>query len=670
MLEQLKVMTDDEFMARYSFIVIDEVHKRDMNIDIVLMLLKRLVHRNSKKSICPFVIVMSATIDTKKFGKYFNTQTIYEVGGKAHPISEHFLEKSVEKYAPHIVERAISLHTKRTEDLEENVRDILVFVPGLVEIDFVVKGLADVKGLRAIPLHRENFQKGTPEFQSIFVPIETLGAGINRRCIVSTALAETGVTIETVKYVIDSGWSRTSEFYPPFGVYALVTKPTTKDSATQRKGRSGRKGPGEWYPMYTKDTYTKMQDIAHPDILRNDISSALLNIFIKQQLDSAEQMGNNEFKFNLKDVDLLDPPSSDGLQLALEKLYVMGAIKPYKVTPLGLVLSSLNLPIEVGRLIMAGYAYNTATTDLATIAAGLIVEQRNMIDNFKTYDASIGKHIFTTFSLPLSKSETLKNLNKSYAKTLEFVGCQFIEFIFLLDEFINKCKELKFNMTKIKAWTLDIGLEYDGMMNFIETRDEILKILYINGFSLSGIPIMTSVKEEEFIEGVLNIKRCIYEGYKLNVAVCGGSTNSYYSERHKYSVIPQAGFVFKTSPSYIMYARATMFYNTKKKVYEAKAFTTSVLDGWIADEHDSKFTGLQDNGVKFDKGEPSFNKIQLYKDICKVQPKGTSAAPRSDKKVEKTYNEKEIKYDPKSKTYKPVSDKPKTGGGPNKIMWF
>lgn len=676
MVEQLKVMSDDEFMDRYSFIVIDEVHKRDMNIDIVLSMIKRLLERNSTKSQCPFVIIMSATINTKKFSEYFKSQTIYEVTGKAHPIVENFLPTTIEKYAPTMVELVKKIHTENKADFEQTIRDILIFVPGIMEIDFIIGELKDVKGLLPIPLHRENFQKGNAEFQSIFVDIDTLGAQITRRCIVATSLAETGVTIESVKYVIDSGWARTSEYYPPFGIHALVTKPTTKDSAMQRKGRSGRKGPGEWYPMYTKETYDLMQDVAYPDIYRNDISDALLNIFIKQEFDFETLKSTKSIKMiNLDSIDLLDTPPIDSVQSGLEKLYVCGAIEPYNVTQLGKLISAINVPIDVGRMILAGYVYNVSIDDLATIAAGLIIEQRTIVENFKAYGAAVGKNLFVDFKI-VNKP---KLLSKTYTKTLEYISDQFIEFILLLDEFAKVCEKLG-KISKIKEWCEESGISYDGMMSFIEARDDIQKNMYALGFKPNScIPLVLCSVEDEFINTVRNIKRCEYEGFKMNVSIKLDVPNfkGYMSERHKYALIPQADFTFAKNPKYIMYASATMFYNGKKKSYETKAFTISTLDDWILEEHDSKFTAIQNNDVKFDSGEASIGQLMLYKEINRIQPKSRPSKSfddmdhvKKEKSVEKTYNKKELIYDKSKKTYVEKSTKPKKGGAPNKILWI
>jgi HrpA-like RNA helicase len=398
-----------------------------------------------------------------------------------------------------------------------------------------------------------------------------------------------------------------------------------------------------------------------------------LNIFVKQTFDYENSKSPPKSKniINLESIDLLDAPAVDNVQTGLEKLYVCGAIEPYCVTPLGKLLSAINVPVEIGRMILAGYVYKVSIDDLATIAAGLIIEQRSLIENFKTYESSIGDKIFSNFKI-VSKPLLLNG----YAKVLEFISDQFIEFILLLDEFSKACMKLE-KISKIKEWCLDIGINYDGIMSMIEARDDIQKNMYALGFkSNSCIPLALCTIESEFIDTVRNIKRCEYEGFKMNISIQLDvpGYKGYMSERHKYAIIPQASFVYNTNPKYIMFASATMFYGNKKKSYETKAFTISTLDDWILDEHDSKFTAIQNSDVSFTEGVASIDNLLLYKDINRIQPKSRNLEKVIDKSsnkiVEKTYNKKELKYDKSKNKYVEKSNVPKKGGAPEKILWI
>jgi len=332
-------------------------------------------------------------------------------------------------------------------------------------------------------------------------------------------------------------------------------------------------------------------------------------------------------------------------------------------------------------MILAGYVYKVSIDDLATIAAGLMIEQRSLVDNFKTYGSAVGDKIFVDFKIVTKPSV----LNKDYTKTLAFISDQFVEFILLLDEFSKACAKLG-KISKIKEWCLEVGLNYDGLMSLIEARDDIQKNMYALGFVSNGcIPLVGCALESEFIDTIRNIKRCEYEGFKMNLSIYldTPSFKGYMSERHKYMILPQADFVYSQNPKYVMFASATMFYSNKKKTYETKAFTMSTLDNWIIDEHDSKFTAIQNDDVSFTEGEPSIDKVLLYKDINRIQPKSKSvdrsldaskdrSLYKSKELVEKTYNKKDIVYDKTKKLYvsiEHVQSKPKKGGCPNKILW-
>ena len=114
LLQHLKNMSDEQFIKRYGIILIDEVHDRTLDIDLILQLLKSLVQRNLNKE-CPFVIVMSATIDTKLYADYFDTKTIFEVSGKSYGIVEHYEDYDVSNYLTRIEEIVTKITTNTTE---------------------------------------------------------------------------------------------------------------------------------------------------------------------------------------------------------------------------------------------------------------------------------------------------------------------------------------------------------------------------------------------------------------------------------------------------------------------------------------------------------------------------------------------------------------------------
>lgn len=615
LVEQLKSMEEDDFMNRYSFIVIDEAHHRDLPTDVVMSMMKSLIKKNFQKENCPFLIIMSATLDVDHFAKYMETKTIIEISGKSYPIEYNFAKDDVELIIPKIIETVTNIHQQNPDDYNDAIRDILVFVPGMLEITKVSLGLADEKDLLVIPLYRENFIRGTTEFWNIFEPIEKLG--VKRRVILSTSIAETGVTIGTVKYVVDSGWSKVSEFYAPYGIPALVSRPVSQSSAIQRRGRSGRKGPGVWYPLYTQKTFDNMQSVSYPDIIRGEATPALLDIFIKDGID-------------LTKIDFLDMPSSDSILYSMEHLFTLGAINLDKVTELGEIMATSRLKLNQIRTILSGYVFGVNLVDLITIISGLI-NKRLVVEDSRLYNDNLGskflKQTPVTFKLSV--------LDKKYENLRLAVADEFIEMLFLWDEF-----QVESNTpADSKKWCLKTGLSYDGFMEWINLRDELILKLEELGFKTNNdIPLLDCKTEDEFIETIRNIKRCIHEGFKLNVATWNESIQSYVSDRHKFRVKSWSTLLADSHPNYIMYDDVIMMYNAKSKIYSLTANNISVMDGWIAKEYDPRTVTTTTVEVK-----PNMKNLWAYKSILAIKPIHESPV-ESNPEIEKSRESEILNY--------------------------
>lgn len=566
--EQIKSMEVEDFMKHYSFIIIDEAHHRDLPTDVAMSMLKQIIKTNLHKENCPFLIIMSATLDVDHFAKFFETNTIIHIGGKPFTIEPIFPKTDVQQMVPAIIKKIMDIHNADLDVLKKStdpVRDILVFVPGLVEINDVISGLdPKIKTLKAIPLYRENFIRGTSEFWDIFESTEKMiSLKIYQRVVVSTSVAETGVTIPTIKYVIDSGWTRTSECIR--GVNCLLTKPASQSSVIQRKGRCGRKGPGIWYPLYTEKTFHKMQKESYPDIVRGNATSALLDIFIASGNDIEKTLGKLEF---------LDNPSSDSMSYSMEQLYVLGAINTKKVSDLGIIMSSCRMKLSHIRMILSGYVYGIYIPDLVIIAMGLL-NKVSIIEDGKLYT--------------LNNEILFKSTSKSSTKiSNNAIADEFIELLFLWDII-----QSKFPINKAKKWCKDNGLSYSGIMDWVSSVDELLIKLNEMGFNIkNNISLLNCKTDDEFVESITNIKRCILEGFKMNVATWNGE--NYISNRYKIQIKSWSPLLkVGNTPNTIIYDDTIMMYNKKSKSYLITVGSISVLDGWIAKEYDDRFTSAR-----------------------------------------------------------------------------
>ena len=272
---QMQLLTDDELIAMYRYIIIDEVHDRSLTTDLTLSLLKSFLYRNANNPKCPFVIIMSATFDPFRFIKYFYTTSnaqslpadaafnniiickpaitherkkiwadvpIKNLVDETTRIFEHILDTAPaprESWDPEIPE----------DDAIQETDDILVFVPGKTEFLKLKDKLMRMNDKRiqqgktkiAIILNSQAVSENRPEYRDLDIPIRAIPGRFERRVILSTSVAETGKTFKTLRYVIDFGYDRTNEYNPTMKVETIVSKPAQIARIEQRWGRVGRK---------------------------------------------------------------------------------------------------------------------------------------------------------------------------------------------------------------------------------------------------------------------------------------------------------------------------------------------------------------------------------------------------------------------------------------------
>lgn len=586
LVEGLKNSTDEEFIKKYGFVVIDEAHERSKSLDTLMMLMKQLIKRNIYRYECPFLIIMSATLDIEKFGKYFEVpKNIYDVKGGTNPIISNYLKSSTDNFIQTAINTALKIHNENVNDYNSIIRDIIIFVSGDDELQMIKKGLlnsnSDNNPFLVLKLNRDTVKTGSKDFRDISAPIEALnlknGQKPNRRIIISTSVAETGVTIETLKYVIDCGWGKSPEFFPNVNVKSLTTKPVTEGRALQRKGRVGRKAEGYWYPLYTKETFDKLQKDQFPEMLTTDITPELLNIIY-------HQLEKNDY-FDLKDIDLLDPPSPDCLHYSMEKLYVMGAIKDNQLTKLGNLMYKFgDVSPEIVRMIMCGYAFKISIVDIITIGAFVLLETDRLIKNKDKYIKAHDDGMFGKMS---------------YWEKQMYFADQFIEYIFIyggLLDVLNKYMEIKepehtLN-EEIKNWCYKTGLKFNIIMEFISKRDQLLSKVADNGFRPFKGESLYDMDDLDDIElTTIKIKKCIYEGFKLNLAIWNNQMCTYITHNTHLPIEVNTSFIKKDiRPKYILFDRIFLTQNRDNIMYNTKIYNISSLDGWVTP--DLTFTNL------------------------------------------------------------------------------
>lgn len=409
------------------------------------------------------------------------------------------------------------------------------------------------------------------------------------------------------------------EYNPIYNCNSLIIKPVTKSMALQRKGRVGRKHPGIFYPMYTKNIFDYMQDIQYPEIHTEDLSKIMLNIInikykddISKFIDSDDLFENlinkknkyNNIKFlkniNIYKLDLLDNPSHISINNALSKLYNFGLIfaNGYP-TKLGLLINKIrNISIENAIMILSGFQNNSNILDLVTIAAYNSMQKNKLILNrFKSFNSQFE----TDKKL---KDIDLYNYNK--LKTRLFISCEFIDFLLFFYKFQQIIEIYKNDVKKIQEFCFDNKVNYIGLMQLIEIRDEILKDLIfnmnINPMINSHINLYTLLNSYnkndnlfiEAIEEIIKIKKCIYEGFKLNIAFYNEEKNKYFIKNTNKELIIDSyltrnlplfnsGKHFETKkPNVILFDSLIIKKNSDNNNYEFTVGNSiSILSGYI-----------------------------------------------------------------------------------------
>ncbi len=339
-----RMIQEDNALENIGLVIFDEFHERSIHADVAMALC-----RESQQVLRPDlrILVMSATLDMPELSKML-TASVVESLGRQHPVEINYAGDSDMKLLPELVSRVVS------KAVDKHAGDVLVFLPGQGEIKKCEEILKrSLKGVMIHPLYGQ--LPPNKQFAAIMPNKEG-----KRKVVLATNIAETSLTIEGVKIVIDSGFERIAKFNPSTGLSRLETAQISKDSADQRAGRAGRLSAGVCYRMWTIATQSRLDEHGKPEIEQADLSSLVLDM---------AQWGI----VNAEDLSWVTPPPKKNVAKASKLLHELDALEDDKITVHGKELNRLPTHPRIGHMLIK--AKEAGQLALATDIAPLLEER-------------------------------------------------------------------------------------------------------------------------------------------------------------------------------------------------------------------------------------------------------------------------------------------------------
>lgn len=318
-----RMLHNDNALENVGMVIFDEFHERSLHADVAMALC-----REAQQVLRPDlrILVMSATLNMPQLTSLLKCPAI-ESKGKQYPVEVIYTNDADETLLPELTARTVMKAVK------ENEGDTLVFLPGEGEIKKCEEILKDqLDGFSIHPLYGQ-----LPQQEQVLAIMPNKHG--KRKIVLATSIAETSLTIEGVRIVVDTGFGRSSRFDPKSGLSKLETSRISKDSADQRAGRAGRLSSGVCYRMWTIATHERLASHRVPEILEADLASMVLDM---------AQWGVSD----IQQLTWLTPPPKAALAQATDTLHQLNVLDNGKITSHGKQIHQLACHPRIAHMLL------------------------------------------------------------------------------------------------------------------------------------------------------------------------------------------------------------------------------------------------------------------------------------------------------------------------------
>ena len=343
-----RMIQDDPELSGVGLIIFDEFHERSLHADLGLALaldVRRALRDDLR------LLIASATIDVKGIAEFLDGAPIVSSPGRCFPVDTHYLEFQPERDIPQRCADGLLRALRETDD-----GDVLVFLPGEWEIDRCAT-LARSRLPEGVQLFTLFGRLSLHEQQAALKPLADGG----RKVVLATNVAESSLTVQGVRVVVDSGYEKILTFHSESGMSRLHAQWISRASADQRAGRAGREASGTCYRLWTQPFHQRMRDYSNPEILNADMIPTALEI-------AAWGASSPD------DVSWLTPPPTRAWENAVDTLRALGALDDHgRVTDTGRAMAALPIHPRLARIVVG--ARNSGERVLACELAALLSER-------------------------------------------------------------------------------------------------------------------------------------------------------------------------------------------------------------------------------------------------------------------------------------------------------